>query len=242
MQLSELNIWGALLLVLLAVASASLFWLTDRRMLSRMGRALCVGVLQTLLIGAYVWGLMRLDSLWTDLLWLLLMATVVAWLMRGKVSKDKSAKGLALLSASLFVGCGLPALCLSWCLPGRLLVPVGGVLIGWVYLSCTQALGAYLGSLLHTEDHRRYLLANGATRLESLMPSIRRALRAAVNPLLQSMVKPFIVAMPPLFGGLFIGGIDPVTAMTLVLLFIAAALASAVMCAVLSILSHQLMD
>ena len=73
--------------------------------------------------------------------------------------------------------------------------------------STPKAMKAYTRSLRHTESHRRYLLANGATRHETLLPSVRRAVRVAVLPLLpRRRQATMMVALPVFFFTLLSAG------------------------------------
>ena len=46
---------------------------------------------------------------------------------------------------------------------------LAAVLVVLLLMAVTSGVRTYRRSLRHTEAHRRYLLANGATRLESVM-------------------------------------------------------------------------
>lgn len=238
----ELNVWGTLLLLVLAALAGGLLWMTDRKLVPRMGRSVLTGVVQLVLMGLYVWALMQVDKVWLSALWLLLMAAALAWLIGRRIKPKELSPFVMVVTAALFVGCGVPALCLSWCLPGRLFVPVTGVLLGMLYVSAMQSVGAYLGSLRRTEEHRRYLLSCGATHLESLMPSIRRALRAAVLPLLQHLSSPLVVAMPALLGGLLLAGCEaPAAVVATLLTVLAGFIASVLTIVVFMVLADRLL-
>jgi len=114
-----------------------------------------------------------------------------------------------------------------------MLVPVTGVLLGYLLTSVVQMAQTYDSSLRHTEEHRRYLIANGATLLESVMPSVRRALRASVQAQLKQMASPLVVAMPLLFCGMLMGGAQPLLSLAVTLLLMAAAFGASVFSAVL---------
>ncbi len=234
MHISDMNLWGVVPLALLLVAAVAVFWLVDRKTSRRVGRALLMVAVQLAVVGGYVWGLQRFSSLWTDLLWLLVMSLAAAMITQSRRSTP-SGFHLLVVAAALCVACGLPSWCLAVALPGRLFVPVAGVMMGPVALTADKALSAYERSLLHTQAHIRFLLANGASRMESLMPSVRRSLRAAVLAVVRTLLSPVIVAMPPLVGGLLLGGIPVGTALLVALLFVAAFLSAAILSAVVQI-------
>lgn len=101
--------------------------------------------------------------------------------------------------------------------------------------STPHAFEVYLRSLKHTQAHRRYLMANGATHLESIVPSVRRSLRAAFLPMLWQRSSHIPLAMMVLFCALLLCGATIATALTITLMTWAAAIAAAVMAIVLTI-------
>ena len=94
---------------------------------------------------------------------------------------------------------------------------------------------AYLRSLKHTEAHRRYLLANGASHLESIIPSVRRALRAALLPLLWQRTSAMPLAMLMLMFGLKICSATWAAAIVIAAMTWIAVLAASVLTAVMQI-------
>lgn len=232
---TEINLWGVLLLVLLVVAAGALFWLADRRVLRLVLRSGGLLLLQLLFVGGYVWGLMLLDRWWIDVLWLLLMAVVTAQFVDYPTGADQRSLRLAHQATllALICGGGLMSGVLMLCFRGHWFVPVVGVLMGHLLVSTSYLLKACDSSLRHTGDHRRFLLANGATRFEVLLPTARRALHAALVPLMRQWSSPLLVAMPLLFCGMLMGGASLLTSLVVVLLLALALFASTVLTGVL---------
>ena len=136
---------------------------------------------------------------------------------------------------ALLVGVALATGCLMACLRGCRLWPVAGVVLVLMLLSVPRGMQAYQRSLLATEAHRRYLLACGASHLEEVMPSVRRALRAALLPLTLHRMSPMVWVLPLLLFALLMGGFPLWTTVGLVLLVWGAVLASSVLATVLAI-------
>ncbi len=241
MQISDMNVWGAVLTGMLLVAAVALLWVADRRTFRLLGRSGLLAIGQLLFVGGYVWALQLTDSVLVHVLWLVAMAVAAAGLSLRRVAVSTKERVFA-LSLSLLLGVGVLAGCVVLCMPGRLFVPVVGVLIGQLMTSASRTLTVYEGSKMHTEAHIRYLLANGATRFESLVPSIRRALRAAVLPQLSEMSSPLVVAMPVLLCGMLMGGASLGAALLTTVLMMAAAMAAAVLTAVLTIVFIELIE
>lgn len=234
MQTSDISLWGTAVLMLLTGIAVGLFLLIDRRLGMRLGRLLLVSTFQLAVIGGMVWGVFYLDAWWADVVWFLLMV-LAAGLYLSRQFQLGTPRLFFSLFAALFVAVLSIGVCLLWVLTANmpflshhLLVSVVGLLLGHLLLSVRQGLLFYLGSLRSTTVHRQYLLSCGASHLESLMPSVRRSLRAAVLPSLRMMASPAVVSLPLVFCGMLLCGSSPVAAVVIVWLFAAAFFTSTV--------------
>ena len=234
LRLSDFSVWGAIVLALLFTAAIGLFWLIDRCLLQRMLRVFGIAAAQLALVGVYVWVLYRFDRWWADVLWLLAMGVAVGALSVRQAQLPWK-QWLLPVAVVVTVVSGMVAGVLLLAMPGRLFVPIVGVLMAQMLTSMTQALRTYTSSLRHTAEHRLFLLANGATKTEALMPTVRRTLRGAVLPLLEQLASPLTVAMPLLFCGMLMGGATIVAALASTLMLWAAAFVTVVVAAVAAI-------
>ncbi len=192
-----------------------------------------LAVVQLVLLGAYVWVLLRADSWWAYGLWLALLALAVG-IRSARLTRlppKKAVHVAAAVALSVGVTCGL----LMISLPVRLMLPVAAVLAAGIYESVDMSLCAYQRSYDNTQAHRYYLLANGATLLESLLPSVRRALRTTIMPQLRRMAVPFIAIGAMLFWGMIMGGATAPAALLATLMLCTAAFVAAVMATLLAI-------
>lgn len=240
MQLSDISVWGVIVLLVLTGMAASLFMLVDRRTGPRLLRAAMVGTLQLVVLGGVTWGVIYLDKWWADILWLILMVIGVSLLLLRQLRWGFERLFFP-ITLSVFGGTTAIGACLLWTLTHgkpflshHLLIPVVGLLLSHLLVSVRQGMQAYLGSLRHTTKHRQYLLSCGATHLESVMPSARRALRAALLPSLQNMISPAVISMPLLFCGLLMCGTSPLMAVAVVWLLFPACLSVTVLTLVLA--------
>lgn len=117
---------------------------------------------------------------------------------------------------------------LMLCLPVRLLLPVVALTALAVCESQGASVTAYMRSFNNTQAHRYYMLANGASLLESLIPSLRRALRACVVPQMRRLGLPMALKAAILFIGLLMGGTAVAAAAVTTLMMCAAALVAVV--------------
>ena len=137
--------------------------------------------------------------------------------------------GAMLLSALALTGC--MALSLSC----HAFWPMFIILLVCLLGSTPYAFEVYLRSLKHTEAHRRYLMANGATHFESIVPSVRRSMRAAVLPMLWQRSSHMPLAMLVLFCTLLLFSATITVALVITLMTWAAAITAAIMAIVLTI-------
>lgn len=137
--------------------------------------------------------------------------------------------GAILLSALALTGCMVLSL------SSHAFWPVFVILLLCLLGSTPHAFEVYLRSLKHTQAHRRYLMANGATHLESLVPSVRRSLRAAFLPMMWQRSSHMPLAMALLFCTLLLFGTTIAAALAITLMTWAAAIAAAVLAIVLTI-------
>lgn len=233
LNLSQISLWGALPLVVLLLLVLAVFWFVDRRLFKIIVRVFGVAVVQLSVVGAYAWVLLHADSWWAYSLWLVLLAVAVGWRSARLTRLPREKSVHVALAVVLAVGVTSGVLLLS--LPVRLVLPVAAVLAAAIYESVDVSLCAFQRSYDNTQAHRYYLLANGATLLESLMPSVRRALRTTIVPQLQRLAVPFMATGAMLFWGMIMGGATAPAALVATLMLCTAAFAAAVMATLLAI-------
>lgn len=224
MQFQGISFWGIILVLAFVAMALGVLWMADRKLFSRSLRALTSLVVQLTLAGVYVWGLYQLNNWLVDILWLLFMAAVVGGVCLNRVRLPLQ-RFLPVMFVSVLAGSAVLGVSLLLLLkqPARyLFVPVMAILLGELLTSGTQALQTYLISLRYTVRHRLYMQGNGATHLEAIMPCVRRALRASLQPRFRSMSSPMLIALPLLACGLLMSG-APVGTAFVVTLFVALA-------------------
>ena len=186
-------------------------------------------------------------SVWGILLVIVLMGAAVAilWIvdkrtvrkvLRPSIHLPRVQKSLWL---PLFGAMLLSALALTGCMALSLSChafwPMFIILLVCLLGSTPYAFEVYLRSLKHTEAHRRYLMANGATHFESIVPSVRRSMRAAVLPMLWQRSSHMPLAMLVLFCTLLLFSATITAALVITLMTWAAAITAAIMAIVLTI-------
>ena len=234
-QTYPLSPWGAIVVVLLAAGAASLFWLLDRRLFVQLLKSLGAFAFQLLVAAAFVWGFYRLNSWWADVLWLFVAAGGASVAAYKKAHLHARRQLLPLFLGLLAGGAvlGFSMLLSLKAMPARLMiVAVTAALMSMLTASVASAFQTYEASLSHTKRHREYMIANGATLFESLVPTYRRALRAAVVTLLRGSSLTMAGVVPLFMAGLLVGGVPPLPALAVSLLFLVAAFAATVLATV----------
>lgn len=241
MQISDISLWGIAVTILMLCGIIGLFSVIDRKMMMRFFRVLVYMVLSLSLVALMVWGVFRLNSWWCDVLWVLLVVMGVAYFTLRKAHLQLKPFFLPLaLSLLLGVGCGLGVMHLLVKVPHSvLIVAVLTAMTGQLITSVSQSLSTYVCSLRHTQEHYQYLLANGASHLEAILPSVRRSLRASALPSLRTMTAPLLLAPPLFFCGLLLGGASPAASAVVTFVLMLALLA---VCVLTTLLTLVLVD
>ena len=94
----------------------------------------------------------------------------------------------------------------------RLLVVIGGMLLGNSLNSTIIGISRYYESIRKENRRYLYLLSLGATKNEALLPFFREAMLAAMKPFMASMATMGLVSLPGMMTGQILGGASPETA------------------------------
>ena len=219
MQLSDISLLGVAIVVVMMACCGGLFIMLDKRMASRMGRVLIYYTLSLVVACLYIMGLFKVGQWWASLLWSLPLVAVTALLTLRKahVPAKKLYWYVALSEfLAMIIGCGIITLTLP--VESHVAIIVSQALLaGMMIKSVSSAIRSYTGSLANTQEHIQYMLANGANHNEAIMPSVKRALRGAVVPLLYRMTRPVAMALPLFLCGLLLGGVSPIVAVVVVM-------------------------
>lgn len=219
MLISDISLWGVAAIVVLSMMVVALFSVIDRRLLTRVLRVLTYFIMSLAFVAVLMWGILKLNLWWVDVIWGGALVLTVSYLTVCKARLSMRPFFLPLtLSLMLGMGLGFGAISLLVQTPRNILIlTVLSFLSAQVVSSLPVALKTYVSSLRHTQEHCQYLLANGATHIEAVLPSVRRSLRASVMASLRSMTGPLVLAPPLFFCGLLMGGFSPLAAAIVVL-------------------------
>ncbi len=236
MTLSYLNLLAGLLLL---VIPGYLLYAYDRLTLKKAVIALVRMGTQMAVLGACLWLLYKFDSVWLNLLWLAILVVAVAFLMVSRIDIRRVfvPACAAMFTSVLAVSAYMLFVVLRPDAPlsARWAVPVTGVLMAHVLTTNIHAVRTYFDCLRQDSQAYYTLLGNGATRLQALAPYITRAIKSLTVPAMASLSVMGLFLMPMLLSGLLIGGLEPIAAVTLFVLFIIGALAASMLSLVLTL-------
>lgn len=243
---SVFSIWGIVLACLSLGAIIVLYNKLDQRLMLRMLRVFLYFFLSVVVVALYMWGLQVVDHWWAHVLWILIVAVLTSSLL---LKKNHLWRNSFLLPVNLGVITGMTfavgTSLLIFPVHTSLFLPaVVAVEAALVLTPVSTAVNTYLHSLRHTQEHFQYLLANGASRYEAILPSARRAFRAYLLPILRSLTAPVVVAPPMLLCGMLMLGYAPFQAVALLLLLTVVLLTSGLLTTtiILYLLNRVLFD
>ena len=208
-------------LLLLSIPAGALY-LLERKMLQTFAVSVARMVGQLLVLCLVVWALIRVNSPWLLIVWLVAIAAYSGWIVLRRCKLDVG-KLLLSVSAGLFVGV---AFCSLWILTlalpvrvfdARWFVPVTALLMGHSTAMMIRGLNTYVSALKADEQQYEFLRGNGASHLKAVMPFVRRALQAVLAPTIANLSTTALFTMPLLLCGLFLGGMTPINAFVLML-------------------------
>lgn len=238
----EISWIGAAVLILMMTAVFGFLYVLERPMLLKSLRALVRMAGSMSLLLACIWGLYKVGTWWLNVLWAVVWLSVVSLLA---VQKARVGNRLLLpMLLSVFLSSAVVGYTMMCCFPGglsvRVFFPVVAALSVHFLQSSSATLQMYVSSLKHTQEHYKYMMANGATHTEALMPSMKRALCASSLSALRQWTSPVVFCPPLLLCGLLLGGVPPLTAVIATVLFFVGMYVAGILSAVLlMILSNR---
>ncbi|WP_299494884.1 ABC transporter permease [uncultured Shewanella sp.] len=209
----ELSLFSFILLIPLGINYFLKLALAQEIIISSLRMAI-----QLVLVGLYLQYLFILNSLWVNLLWLLLMALIGTSSIIGKSHLPKKPLFLPILTALLvgllpllliiLIGLLSPAPLYS----AQYLIPLAGMLLGNSLSGNIVALQRLFTAFKDREMEYEGLLALGASPAQAAFPFIQGALKQSLAPSLASMSTTGLVTLPGMMTGQILAGVDPIIA------------------------------
>ncbi|WP_298772788.1 ABC transporter permease [uncultured Shewanella sp.] len=209
----ELSLFGFILLIPLGINYFLKLALTQEIIISALRMAI-----QLVLVGLYLQYLFTLNSLWVNVLWLLLMALIGTSSIIGKSHLPKKPlfipifsgllAGLIPLLFIILIGLLSPSPIYS----AQYLIPLAGMLLGNSLSGNIVALQRLFSAFEDRKVEYEGLLALGASPRQAAFPFIQAAVQQALAPSLASMSTTGLVTLPGMMTGQILAGVDPIIA------------------------------
>ena len=175
-------------------------------------------VVQLVLVGYVLVYIFQLDRWYLVVLALLMMLAMAAKTAVGRQPK-RSAPLFGIISAAMLVGSGLTLVYVGaavvqvdpWYNP-RYLIPLFGMILGNAMNAAALAAERLRGEMEARHAEIEAYLALGARPAFAARESVRRAIRASLIPMVNSLMVVGIVALPGMMTGQIIAGASPLTA------------------------------
>lgn len=182
-------------------------------------KGFCIGavrmVVQMLFIGVYLRYLFEWDSPLVNCLWVLIMVYIAT---ETAITRTRVRRGVLMIPmivgfvvASVLVGLYFLGIVLQLdnVFSAQYFIPIMGILLGNMLTVNVIAVGTFYSSLQREQNHYYFLLGNGASQGEALVPFIRQAIAKSFSPTIANMAVMGLVSLPGTMIGQILGGSTP---------------------------------
>lgn len=182
-------------------------------------KGFCVGavrmVVQMLFIGVYLRYLFEWDSPLVNCLWVLIMVYIAT---ETAITRTRVQRGVLMIPmivgfvvASVLVGLYFLGVVLQLdnVFSAQYFIPIMGILLGNMLTVNVIAVGTFYSTLQREQNLYYFLLGNGASQSEALVPFIRQAIAKSFSPTIANMAVMGLVSLPGTMIGQILGGSTP---------------------------------
>ena len=197
--------------------------------------------LQLLAIGLYLEYIFKLNIMWINLAWVLIMV-IIATITTVK----RSNLHFRLYIIPVFVSMVISLVIVDVYFLGFViklenlfeaiyLIPITGMLLGNCIRTNILGLSSYYNKLQKEQTLYRYALANGATKKEALFPYMKNSLKTSFAPSIATMAVVGLISLPGMMTGQILGGSSPTVAIKYQIMLMITIFVSSIMTVVLTI-------
>ncbi len=188
------------------------------KMVKQIAVAVTRMTLQLLFVGLYLQVVFQIDKWWLTSLWLIVMITVADFsIVKG--CSIRLSKFWWQLFIALLLGTAIPLFYFIAVIIGkpdilsaRFAIPVGGMILGNCLRVDIIGVRQFYQTIRKEKKQYEFMLSQGATLTEAIMPFAKDAVTAALSPAVATMTTIGLVALPGMMTGVILGGADPATA------------------------------
>ncbi len=196
---------------------------------------------QLLLVGLYLEYIFKLNNMWINLAWVLIMV-IIATVTTVKRSELNRRLYLIPVFASLAISLIIVdvyflgfVIKLDNLFEAIYLIPITGMLLGNCIRTNILGLSSYYNKLQKEQILYKYALANGATIKEALFHYMRNSLKTSFAPTIATMAVAGLVSLPGMMTGQILGGSSPTVAIKYQIMLMITIFVSSIMTVVLTI-------
>lgn len=236
-----------ILALLLLILPLGALYLLDRPSMKPFATALTKGFIQLLIFSLIVWAVYKVDNIWLSIGWLLVMAVWAGFLVITKckltILQYLFPASVGLFGGTLLVGLWLLVAVLPIDhISARWFLPVMAVLLGHSASMLVRGINNFVTMLQRNRGQYDFLLGNGASQWQALMPFIRTSLLATLSPTIANLSALALVSLPLLFCGMLLGGFAPINAFAMMLYSVLGCIASSVLALGITLLIIKYMN
>ena len=236
-----------ILALLLLILPLGALYLLDRPSMKPLAVALTKGFVQLLIFSLIVWAVYKVDNIWLSIGWLLVMAVWAGFLVITKckltILQYLFPASVGLFGGTLLVGLWLLVAVLPIDhISARWFLPVMAVLLGHSASMLVRGINNFVTMLQRNRGQYDFLLGNGASQWQALMPFIRTSLLAILSPTIANLSALALVSLPLLFCGMLLGGFAPINAFAMMLYAVLGCIASSVLALGITLLIIKYMN
>lgn len=236
-----------ILALLLLILPLGALYLLDRPSMKPFATALTKGFIQLLIFSLIVWAVYKVDNICLSIGWLLVMAVWAGFLVITKckltILQYLFPASVGLFGGTLLVGLWLLVAVLPIDhISARWFLPVMAVLLGHSASMLVRGINNFVTMLQRNRGQYDFLLGNGASQWQALMPFIRTSLLAILSPTIANLSALALVSLPLLFCGMLLGGFAPINAFAMMLYAVLGSIASSVLALGITLLIIKYMN
>ena len=236
-----------ILALLLLILPLGALYLLDRPSMKPFATALTKGFIQLLIFSLIVWAVYKVDNIWLSIGWLLVMAVWAGFLVITKckltILQYLFPASVGLFGGTLLVGLWLLVAVLPIDhMSARWFLPVMAVLLGHSASMLVRGINNFVTMLQRNRGQYDFLLGNGASQWQALMPFIRTSLLAILSPTIANLSALALVSLPLLFCGMLLGGFAPINAFAMMFYAVLGCIASSVLALGITLLIIKYMN
>lgn len=193
-----------------------------RQLLISFGRM----IIQLLFVGFYLGLIFKLNYLWLNCLWIVIMMIAAALTI---IKRSELKSRIFLLPVCLGIVCDLVVnLCIYTLIVmpydvfvnARYMIPIIGMIIGNCIVNTIISLRTFVKSISGAEGDFRYRIICGGTRAEVVKSYIAEALRTSFGPTIASNATIGLIWLPGMMTGQILAGNNPAEAIKYQILII----------------------